>query len=170
MSEFVLPGYTVLMSVYKNDKAEYLDAAIDSMVGQTVAPHDYVVVCDGPLTAELDVCLEGWEERLGSALNVVRLVENHGLGYALNAGLHECGCDVVARMDADDISRPSRCEVLLSKMVSERLDLVGGAIEEFDREPGDMRAVRMPPLIIAGRLPRRSTLSCHTVPRRAASC
>ena len=59
MSEFVLPGYTVLMSVYKNDKAEYLDAAIDSMVGQTVAPHDYVVVCDGPLTAELDVCLEG---------------------------------------------------------------------------------------------------------------
>ena len=25
-------------------------------------------------------------------------------------------------------------------------------------------------LIIAGRLPRRSTLSCHTVPRRAASC
>lgn len=146
MSKFVLPGYTVLMSVYKNDKAEYLDAAIDSMVGQTIAPHDYVVVCDGPLTAELDVCLEGWEERLGSALNVVRLVENHGLGYALNAGLRECGCDVVARMDADDISRPSRCEVLLSKMVSERLDLVGGAIEEFDREPGDMGAVRMPPL------------------------
>ena len=25
-------------------------------------------------------------------------------------------------------------------------------------------------VIIAGRLPRRSTLSCHTVPRRAASC
>ena len=25
-------------------------------------------------------------------------------------------------------------------------------------------------MIIAGRLPRRSTLSCHTVPRRAASC
>lgn len=25
-------------------------------------------------------------------------------------------------------------------------------------------------LIIAGRLPQRSTLSCHTVPRRAATC
>ena len=25
-------------------------------------------------------------------------------------------------------------------------------------------------VIIAGRLPQRSTLSCHTVPRRAATC
>ena len=146
MSEFVLPEYSVLMSVYKNDKAEYLDAAIDSMAVQTVAPHDYVVVCDGPLTIELDACLDGWQERLGDALSVVRLAENHGLGYALNAGLPECRCDAVARMDSDDVSRPERCELLLAKMVSERLDLVGGAIEEFDREPGDMGAVRMPPL------------------------
>ncbi len=146
MSEFVLPEYSVLMSVYKNDKAEYLDAAIDSMAVQTVAPHDYVVVCDGPLTPELDACLEGWEERLGDTLNVVRLMENHGLGYALNAGLPACRRDVVARMDSDDISRPDRCEVLLAKMASDGLDLVGGAIEEFDRVPGDMGVVRMPPL------------------------
>lgn len=33
MSEFILPEYSVLMSVYKNDKAEYLNAAIDSMAG-----------------------------------------------------------------------------------------------------------------------------------------
>ncbi|RHH02551.1 glycosyltransferase [Collinsella sp. AM20-15AC] len=146
MSEFILPEYSVLMSVYKNDKAEYLNAAIDSMAGQTHTPHDYVIVCDGPLTPELDACLVDWGKRLGSALKVVRLKENHGLGYALNAGLSECRCNIVARMDADDISRRERCEVLLSKMVSERLDLVGGAIEEFDREPGDMGAVRMPPL------------------------
>lgn len=146
MSEFILPEYSVLMSVYKNDKADYLNTAIDSMAGQTHTPHDYVIVCDGPLTPELDACLVDWGKRLGSTLKVVRLKENHGLGYALNAGLSECRCNIVARMDADDISRHERCEILLSKMVSERLDLVGGAIEEFDREPGDMGAVRMPPL------------------------
>lgn len=32
------------------------------------------------------------------------------------------------------------------------------------------QAYRDQEVIIAGRLPRRSTLSCHTVPRRAASC
>lgn len=146
MSDLVLPEYSVLMSVYKNDKAEYFDAAIASMAAQTVKPHDYVVVCDGLLTPELNACLDGWRRRLGGSFGVMRLSENQGLGYALNAGLPECKCDVVARMDADDISRSGRCEVLLSKMVSEDLDLVGGAIEEFDREPGDMGAVRMPPL------------------------
>lgn len=146
MNECRLPEYSVLMSVYKNDKAEYLNLALKSMAGQTVKPHDFVVVCDGPLTSELDVCLDGWQECLGDALNIVHLSENHGLGYALNAGLPECRCDFVVRMDSDDISRPNRCEILLSKMVSESLDLVGGAIEEFDRVPGDMGAVRMPPL------------------------
>lgn len=146
MSELVLPEYSVLMSVYRNDKAEYLDAAVASMAAQTVAPHDYVIVCDGPLTPELDACLDGWRGRLGDAFAVVRLVENRGLGYALNAGLPACRRDVVARMDSDDISRPDRCEVLLAKMASDGLDLVGGAIEEFDRVPGDMGAVRMPPL------------------------
>lgn len=146
MNECRLPEYSVLMSVYKNDKAEYLNLALKSMADQTVKPHDFVVVCDGPLTSELDVCLDGWQECLGDALNIVHLSENHGLGYALNAGLPECRCDFVVRMDSDDISRPNRCEILLSKMVSESLDLVGGAIEEFDRVPGDMGAVRMPPL------------------------
>ncbi len=146
MSKNNLPEYSVLMSVYKNDRAAYLNLAIESMVDQTVKPHDIVVVCDGPLTHELDACLEGWQRRLGGALSMVRLSENHGLGYALSAGLPECGCDVVARMDSDDISRPNRCEVLLTKMVSENLDLVGGAIEEFDQKPGDMGVVRMPPL------------------------
>lgn len=146
MSELPLPEYSVLMSVYGKDKVEYLNLAIGSMASQTVAPYDYVVVCDGPLTTELDACLDGWRERLGDAMNVLHLPENHGLGYALNVGLSECGCDVVARMDADDISRPRRCEVLLAKMVVENLDLVGGAIEEFDRKPGDMGVVRMPPL------------------------
>lgn len=146
MSELNLPDYSVLMSVYKNDKAEYLDLAVASMAHQTVQPNDVVVVCDGPLTPELDACLDKWQKVLGTAMTVHHLDENHGLGFALNAGLSECGCDVVARMDSDDISRPERCEILLTKMVSENLDLVGGAIEEFDREPCDMGVVRMPPL------------------------
>lgn len=146
MSEPNLPDYSVLMSVYKNDKAEFLDLAIASMACQTARPNDIVVVCDGPLTPELDACLDKWRNELGAAMKILRLNENHGLGFALNAGLSGCGCDIVARMDSDDVSRPSRCEVLLAKMMSENLDLVGGAIEEFDREPGDMGAVRMPPL------------------------
>ena len=36
MNDCHLPEYSVLMSVYKNDKAEYLNLAIKSMAGQAV--------------------------------------------------------------------------------------------------------------------------------------
>ena len=64
MSRIDLPEYSVLMSVYKNDKPEFLDLAIASMACQTVEPKDIVIVCDGPLTSELDATLEKWQKCL----------------------------------------------------------------------------------------------------------
>lgn len=46
--------YSVLMSVYAKEEPVYLDTAIQSMLDQTVRTDDFVIVCDGPLTAELD--------------------------------------------------------------------------------------------------------------------
>lgn len=146
MSENALSPYSVLMSVYAKDRPEYLDAAIASMAAQTVPFRDMVVVCDGPLTDGLDKVLDDWKWELDGRLTLHRLPENGGLGAALAAGLPLCRCDVVARMDADDVSRPDRCRILLGKMAADGLDLVGGAIEEFDREPGDMGSVRAVPL------------------------
>lgn len=146
MSEKKLPPYSVLMSVYEKDKPEYLDAAISSMERQTVSFHDMVIVCDGSLTKDLDVVLTDWEQKLDGRMTIHRLSENVGLGLALSAGLSLCRCNIVARMDADDISRYNRCELLLRKMSIDNLDLVGGAIEEFDRVPGDMGSIRSVPL------------------------
>ena len=42
-------NYSVLMSVYRKEKAEYLQKSIDSMLSQTVPPQDFVIVCDGLL-------------------------------------------------------------------------------------------------------------------------
>lgn len=146
MSSSNLPPYSVLMSVYAKDDPKFLNLAIQSMVTQTVPFEDMVIVCDGPLTDELNEVLEEWERKLDGKLCLHRLSENSGLGLALAAGLPLCRCDIVARMDSDDISRPGRCELLLNKMAAQKLDLVGGSIEEFDREPGDMGSVRVVPL------------------------
>lgn len=146
MSEQDLPNYSVLMSVYAKDDSAYFDSAVESMVKQTVPFHDLTLVCDGPLPSDLDACIETWQAKLSGRLNVVRLTQNGGLGPALAAGMPHCGCDVIARMDSDDISRPDRMEKLLVKKQIDNLELVGGAIEEFDQEPGDTGFVRMPPL------------------------
>lgn len=146
MNEKALPEYSVLMSVYGNDTSANLNAAIKSMIIQTVPFYDLVLVCDGSLGDDLDAAVSEWKAELNDRMNIVRLPKNGGLGAALAAGLSECTCNIVARMDADDISRPDRCEKILRKMVEEDLELVGGAIEEFDKIPGDMGSVRMPPL------------------------
>ena len=139
------PPYSVLMSVYRNDNPSFFDIAMQSMVEQTVPFHEIVLVCDGPLGATLDERVEAWREILSSRLVVVRLPENRGLGAALQAGLEKCSCEYVARMDSDDISRPTRCELLLQAMVEEGLDLMGGAIAEFTEIPGDQNSIRRLP-------------------------
>lgn len=141
-----LPKYSVLMSTYAKDVPEYLNTAISSMLTQTESPSDFVIVCDGPLTDGLDEVIQKFERGYADLFQIVRLKHNGGLGPALSQGLNSCKFDFVARMDSDDIARNYRCEKLLSVMVSDDLDIIGGSIEEFDVVPGDMGSLRCPPL------------------------
>ena len=54
-------SYSVLMSVYRKEKAEYLKQAMDSIWSQTIPTDDFVLVCDGPLNAELDTVIENMQ-------------------------------------------------------------------------------------------------------------
>ena len=65
--------YSVLMSVYAKEEPVYLDTAIQSMLDQTVRTDDFVIVCDGPLTAELDAVLERHLAQNPAVLHLVRL-------------------------------------------------------------------------------------------------
>ena len=55
-------AYSVLMSVYQKENPEYLRAAVESVLGQTVPPEEVVLVCDGPLTEVLDRVIAEYEE------------------------------------------------------------------------------------------------------------
>lgn len=126
------PKYSVLMSVYKKEKAEYLRAAMDSMWNQTIPTNDFVLVCDGPLTEELECVIADMQSLHYKELNVIRLSENRGLGYALNVGMNYCKNELIARMDSDDISKTDRCErQLLVFMKQEDISIVSGTVEEF---------------------------------------
>lgn len=138
-------NYSVLMSVYYKEKPEYLSAAMQSMFDQTVPTDDFVLVCDGPLTPELDAVIERMEAA-HPELHVVRLEKNGGLGNALNIGMKHCRNELVARMDSDDISRPERCEKQLD--VFRRMpevSLTGTVVEEFSESPEIVNARRVPP-------------------------
>ena len=131
-------AYSVLMSVYHRDRAGWLRLAMDSMFAQTKPPDDFVLVCDGPLPEDLEKVIRDMEGKHPDILQVIRLEENRGLGSALMAGMPFCRCEIVARMDSDDISRPDRCERQLQVMEEHPdIDIVSGTIEEFQEFRGE---------------------------------
>lgn len=139
--------YSVLMSVYCNEKAVYLEKAVLSMLNQTVRPSDFVLVCDGPLTKELDEVIHKLEEQFGTILQIMRLPENKGLGIALQEGLKKCKYELVARMDSDDIAEKDRMETQLKVFeLNPDVSVVGGQILEFNGDEKHITGCRYVPL------------------------
>ena len=60
-------NYSVLMSVYIKEQPNNLRQAMESMRQQTVTTDDFVLVCDGPLTDDLDAVINEEQEKLGTA-------------------------------------------------------------------------------------------------------
>ena len=138
--------YSVLMSVYNKEKAEYLKLSIDSMIRQTVMPDEIVIVEDGPLTQELYSVIDYYTNKYPELFIIVKLEKNSGLGVALNEGLKWCTNELVARMDTDDISCPERCEKQLLKFKTcPELDIVGTQIAEFIDTPDNTVSSRIVP-------------------------
>lgn len=136
--------FSVAMSVYGKDNPIWFKTAVDSILNQTMPPDEVVLVVDGPVPEELSQVICGYEQR--SDFNAVWLPENRGLGYALKTAVAECGHDIIARMDSDDIAVPTRFAEQL-RLFSENadLDVVGGDISEFVGEEDNVVAYRRVP-------------------------
>lgn len=138
--------YSVLMSVYHKEKADYLQQAMNSIWEQSIPTDDFILVCDGPLTLELDAVIEKIIATYPETLHVIRLEKNVGLGNALNIGIQHCKNELVARMDSDDISRLDRCEKQLAIFLDHPgVSVVSGIIEEFAVSTDQIEARRVPP-------------------------
>lgn len=120
------------MSLYIKEKPDYLRLAIDSMVSQTIKPDEIIIVEDGVLTDELYNILEYYLGEYPSLFTIVKNDNNIGLGLSLNKGLSVSRNELVARMDTDDISKPTRCEKqLLMFENNPDLSIVGSWADEF---------------------------------------
>ena len=138
--------YSVLMPVYHKDKAKYVKLAIDSMLNQTIKPEQYVIVEDGPVPADIQELLDEYIKEYESVFTIVKLDKNMGLPTALNEGIQYCRNELVARMDADDISLPERCEkeIALFEKYNE-LVICGCNINEFSGTPENVKTSRVVP-------------------------
>lgn len=138
--------FSLLLSVYAGDRPEFLrQAFVSSVQDQTRRPDEVVVVQDGSVPDELDATLRDLVATSPVPVIHVVLECNLGLGPALDRGLAACAHDVVARMDADDVSVARRFEVQLP-LIEAGADIVGSALMEFVDDIADIVQVRIPPL------------------------
>ena len=123
-------NFSVLQSVYKNDKPEFLDNALESISQQTLIPNEIILVKDGEISEKLLEIITKWEKKL--PITFVGYSENKGLAHALNYGLTFIKTELVARMDSDDICYPDRFEKQVLQFEKDKdLSILGTGIEEF---------------------------------------
>lgn len=138
--------FSLLLSVWGGDRPDFLRRAFTSSVhDQTRRPADVVVVQDGPVPAEVAETIRDLAASSPVPVNHVVIEENLGLGPALDRGLAACSHDVVARMDADDVSVATRFEVQLP-LLEAGADIVGSSLMEFVEDIDSVVQTRVPPL------------------------
>lgn len=121
-----IPNVTVLMPVY--NAAPYLREAIESILYQTYTDFEFLIINDGSTDNSLDIISSYQDHR-------IQLIENDrnvGLITTLNKGLDLAKGRYIARMDADDISLPSRLEKQVAYLDhNPTVGLLGTWMEKF---------------------------------------
>jgi glycosyltransferase involved in cell wall biosynthesis len=137
--------FTLLLAVWGGDDPGFLRAAFTSSVHeQTRRPDQVVLVQDGPVPDELAGAIAELVATSPVRVDHVVMEHNVGLGPALDAGLAASDHEIVARMDADDVSLPERFERQLP-LVEAGADIVGSGLLEFGASPEDVVGRRTPP-------------------------
>lgn len=137
-------GISVLMSVCHKDKPEFFVEAIESVLTQTLAPKEIVIIIDGHIDCQYEEIIYSYEKKYDT-IKIYRYEENRGLWYALNFGVNKCNYNFIARMDSDDICVPYRFEKQMSIMKEKKFDLVGCNTIEFENDISNIISRRLMP-------------------------
>ncbi len=144
------PTLSVLMPVF--DAERYLAGAIESVLAQTERGFQFVIVDDGSRDQSPAIIARFAQQ--DRRIQVVTQA-NTGVAGSLNAGLAQCTGELVFRMDADDLSLPTRFAVQVAEM-QRRPEIValGTAVIFTDSEARPLKVYRPPlePAVIEAEL------------------
>lgn len=124
------PLVSVIMSVYNSEK--YLAEAIESILNQTYTNFEFIIINDGSTDKSLAI-IEKYKIQDERIVLISR--ENKGLPYSLNEGIEKAKGKYIARMDADDISLPTRFEEQVKFMEeNSKISICGTWAEVFGKD------------------------------------
>lgn len=98
-----MPKISAIMPLY-NTPFEYLNATVQSVLSQTFADFELIVIDDA---STIDY-KEFFEQFNDNRIKYFKLKKNSGPGHARNVGIKEATGEYIAISDSDDISLPER--------------------------------------------------------------
>ena len=132
------PKITVLVPAYNAEK--YIVKAIDSVLSQSFADFELLVINDGSTDQTENILRLYTDDR-------IRLINqtNQGIASALNLGLLNARAELIARFDADDICMPERLAMQF-RFLEENPDyiIVGSDADYIDRDDNFVFTCRLP--------------------------
>lgn len=136
--------FSVLISVYEREHPSFLRMALESLLNQTLAPSEVVLIKDGLLTPELNDVITDFEKKFPS-VKVSANESNMGLSASLARGLQLCSFEYVARMDSDDICMENRFETLINFVEQNSdVDVVGSWATKIDNNGKEIGVLKTP--------------------------
>lgn len=118
---------SIIIPVY--NAARYLNRCIRSVIEQTHADLEIILVDDGSNDGSLQLCKE-WSEQ-DKRIRVISQF-NQGVSSARNTGLSNAKGSYIMFLDSDDCMKPEMCAVMLAKMQKSDMDMVVCGTEEND--------------------------------------
>jgi hypothetical protein len=98
------PVMTVLMPVYNAEL--FLREAMDSILHQTFTDFEFLIIDDGSTDSSVNIIQSYTDPRI----RFIKNERNLGISLTLNKGIELAKAELIARMDADDISYPDRLQ------------------------------------------------------------
>lgn len=137
--------FSVLLNIYAKDKPAWIKQALDSVLSNTITPTEVVIMVDGPVGKDIQTVLD--EAVKDKTVRVLSHPVNIGRGAALGYAVPKCNYELIALMDADDVSRKDRFEKQLAAFAANaELAVCGGQIQEVDATTFEPLSERKVPL------------------------
>lgn len=112
-----MPTFSLILPVYNT--AEFLEKCIDSILGQSYADFEVILVNDGSTDNSLEICRKYQDDRI-----LVLDKKNGGVSSARNFGINHATGDYIWFIDSDDWIPGNALEIVHSHITADAVDIL----------------------------------------------
>lgn len=157
------PLVSVIMATHTID--DFLKESIKSILNQSYLNIEFIIVANGAEHEKIYLYILNVIKDFDAKNIIVLKTPIAQLGFALNLCISVCNGQLIARMDADDISHPNRITEQVMYLLTNKLDMVGSQLRLINTH-GTVIGIQQYPLAaskIYNLLPFRNCFAHNTI-------